>query len=105
MQQYRKLSRTSFISTRTSCYAAVGTLALPHIRHATLLKVLLHFHTCVMPRYCLRFHTHTRQATLGSLALPQITSCYDAVGSLAHPHIRHATLLLALPHIRQATLL
>ena len=37
-------------STHTSCYAAGRSLALPHIRHATLLHVLLHFHTYVMLR-------------------------------------------------------
>jgi hypothetical protein len=39
-------------STHASCYATVRSLALPHIRHATLLCVLLHFHTYVMLRYC-----------------------------------------------------
>ena len=40
----------SCASTHTSCYAARHSLALPHIHHATLLDVLLHFHTCVMLR-------------------------------------------------------
>jgi len=39
-------------STHTSCYATVRSLALPHIRHATLLCVLLPFRTYVMLRYC-----------------------------------------------------
>ena len=38
-------------STHTPCYAA-GSLALPHIRHATL-WVLLHFYTCVILRSCM----------------------------------------------------
>ena len=40
----------SFTSTHTSFYAAARSLALPHIRHATLLHVLLRFHTYVMLR-------------------------------------------------------
>ena len=40
----------TFIST--SCYAAANSLALPYIRHATLLQVLLHFPTYVMLRCC-----------------------------------------------------
>ena len=35
-------------STHMSCYASVSSLALPHIRHATLVYLLLHFHTYVM---------------------------------------------------------
>mgnify|MGYP007105149028 CR=1 FL=1 len=35
-----------------SCYAAAQYLSLPHIRHSTLLHVLLHFHTYVMLRCC-----------------------------------------------------
>ena len=46
-------------NTHTSCYAAVRSLALPHMRHATLLYALFHFHT------------------------------YAAVRSLALLHIRH----------------
>ena len=40
----------SCTSTHTPCYAAAHSLALPRIRHATLLHVLLHFHTYVMLR-------------------------------------------------------
>ena len=112
-------------STHTSCYAAARSLALPRIRHATLLHVLLHFHTYVLLRCCTFSCTSTH------------TSCYAAARSLALPHIRLATLLhvllhfhayvmlrcctfsctsthtscyaaarsLALPHIRHATLL
>ena len=38
----------SCTSARTSCFAAGCALALPHIRHATLLYVLLCFHTYVI---------------------------------------------------------
>ena len=31
------IRHASFISTHTSCHAAVGSLVLPDIRHATLL--------------------------------------------------------------------
>ena len=81
--------RFSCTSTHTSCYATLDSLALPHIRHATALQVLLHFHTYVILRRC-RFSctsTHTScYAAVGSLALPDA-----AVGSLGLPHIRHAT--------------
>ena len=42
----------SWASTHTSCYTAVRSLGLPHIRHTTLLHVLLDFHTYVMLRCC-----------------------------------------------------
>ena len=109
-------------STHTSCYAAARSLALPHIRHATLLHVLLHFHTYVMLRCCTYRSLalpHIRHATLLHVSCTSThTSCYAAARSLALPHIRHATLLhvllhfhtyvicyaaarsLALPHIR-----
>ena len=76
----------SCTSTHTSCYAAARSLALSHIRHATLLHVLLHFHTYVMLRCCTFSCTSTH------------TSCYAAARSLALPHIRHATLLHVLLH-------
>ena len=45
-----------------ACYAAGRSLALPHIRHATLLDVLLLFHTYVMLSTLLdilwHFHTY-----------------------------------------------
>ena len=72
----------SYTSTHTSCYAAAHSLAFPRIDHATLLHVLLHFHTYVVLRCC-KF------------------SCTSS--------IRHATLLhvfcFALPRIRHAMLL
>ena len=77
----------SSTSTHTSCYSAVHSLGLPHIRHATLLYVFLDFHTydfyymCVMLRCCMFSSTSTH------------TSCYSAVHSLGLPHIQHATLL------------
>ena len=74
----------SCASTHMSCYTLACSLALRHICHATLLLLLLHFHTHVMLRYCtfacLHFHLHT--------------SCYySTVCSLALPHSCHATLL------------
>ena len=36
----------SCTSTHTSCYAAARSLALPHIRHATLHDLHLHFMLC-----------------------------------------------------------
>ena len=67
------------------CYATVRSLALPHIRHATLLYVLLHFHTYVMLRYCTFSCTSTRTscyAAVRSLCISTRTSCYAAVRSL-----------------------
>ena len=76
----------SCASTHTSCYAAARSLALPHVRHATLLHVLLRFHTYVMLRCCTFSCTSTH------------TSCYAAARFLALPHVRHATLLHVLVH-------
>ena len=82
--------------------------ALPHIRHATLLCFLMHFHTHVMGWGGIITSLHLR-----SHALPQ-TGCYAAVFSHALPHIRHGvggiitSLHLrshALPQTRHATLL
>ena len=113
------------VNVHCDCNHIVRSLALPHVRHATLLHVLLHFHTYVMLRCCTFSCTSTH------------TSCYAAARSLALPHVRHATLLhvllrfhtyvmlrcctfsctsthtscyaaarfLALPHVRHATLL
>ena len=67
--------------THTSCYATVRSLALPHVRHAMLLGVLLHFHTCVMLCYGAFFCTSAH------------TSCYPIVRSGALPCICHATVL------------
>ena len=38
--------------THTSCYATVRSLGLPHTLHATLRYVLLNVHTYIMLRYC-----------------------------------------------------
>ena len=83
----------SCTSTHTSCYAAARSLALSHIRHATLLHVLLHFHTYVMLRCCTFSCTSTH------------TSCYAAARSLALPHIRHATLRHVLLHFHTYVML
>ena len=74
-------------------YSIVSALALPHIHHATLLDVLLHFHTYVMLRCWMFSCTSTH------------TSCYAAGCSLALPHIRHATLLDVLLHFHTYVML
>ena len=79
--------------THTSCYAAVRSRALAHIRHATLLYVLMHLHTYVMLRCCTFSCTCTH------------TSCYAAVRSHALAHIRHATLLYVLMHLHTYVML
>ena len=69
-------------STHMWCNISVRSLAfhaLPHMCHATLLSILLHFHTYVMLR-CRYSCTSTH------------VSCYAAVDSLALPHMCHATL-------------
>ena len=62
----------------------IASLALSHIRHATLLHVLLDFHAYVILRYCTFSWTSTH------------TSCYATVRSLGLTHIRHATPLCVL---------
>ena len=72
---------------------AVRSHALAHIRHATLLYVLMRLHTYVMLR-CSTFSctcTHT--------------SCYAAVRSHALAHIRHATPLYVLMHLHTYVML
>ena len=83
----------SCTSTHMSCYGAARSLALPHVRHATLLHVLLHFHTYVMLRCCTLSCTSTH------------TSCYTAARSLALPHIGHATLLHVILHFHSYVML
>ena len=80
----------TFIATATH---TVRSLALPHIRHALLLHVLLHFHTYVMLSCCTFPCTSTH------------TSCYAAARSLALPHIHHATLLHVLLHFHTYVML
>ena len=69
----------SCASTHTSCYPAACSLALPHIRHATVLHVLLHLHTSCHAA-ALHFHTHVRHATLlhctFSCTSTHTSSCY-----------------------------
>ena len=79
--------------THTSCYAAVRSHALAHIRHATPLYVFMHLHTYVMLRRC----TFSRTCTY--------TSCYAAVRSHALAHIRHATPLYVLMHLHTYVML
>ena len=81
------------VNVHCDCNHAVRSLALPHIRHATLPHVILHFHTYVMLRCCTFSCTSTR------------TSCYAAARSLALPHIRHATLLHILVHVHAYVML
>ena len=85
----------SFTCTHMSCYAAVRSQALAHIRPATLLCVIMHLHTYIMLRCCAFGCTCTH------------TSCYAPVLSRALPQMHHATLLCVLMHlhIRHATLL
>ena len=113
----------SCTSAHTSCYAAGRSVALPHICHATLLDVVLHFHAYVMLHcwmFCcasthpscyaagvlLHFHTSVMRHCWTFCCTSTHTSCYAAGRSVALPYICHATLLdVALPHIRHATLL
>ena len=72
---------------------AVRSHALAHIRHATLLYVLMHLHTYVMLRRCTFSCTCTH------------TSCYAAVRSHALADIRHATPLYVLMHLQTYVML
>ena len=88
-----------------------------HLRHATLLYFLLHFHTrththvMLQVRYCTFSRTSTLMscyATVCWLALPHAhthTSCYKCatVHSLALPHSCLATLLYFLLHFHMRT--
>ena len=56
------------VNVHCDCNHIVRSLALPHIRHATLLHVLLRFHTHVMLRYMI-FTCTSCYATWSSLAL------------------------------------
>ena len=56
------------VNVHCDCNHIVRSLALPHIRHATLLHVLLRFHTHVMLRYII-FTCTSCYATWSSLAL------------------------------------
>ena len=86
--------------THTSCYAAVRSHALAHIRHATLLYVLMHSHTYVMLRSCTFSCTCTHTSCYAAVRSHCThMSCYTAVRSHALAHIRHATLLYVLMHL------
>ena len=87
--------RFSCASTHMSCYA-VDSLALPHMRHATLRRIILHFHAYVMlrcGRFLLHFRTYVMLRCCRFSCTSTHASCYVAVDYLALPHIRHATLL------------
>ena len=73
--------------TCTSCYTAACCHAAIHLRHATLLCVLMHLCIYVMLRCCVFSCTYT------------CTSCYAAACSHAAIHLRHATLLCVLMHL------
>ena len=81
------------VNVHCDCNHIVRSPPLPHIRHATLLHILLHFHTYVMLRCCTSSCTSTH------------TSCYAAARPLALPHIRHATLLHVLLHFHTYVML
>ena len=97
-------------NVHSDCNRIVRSLALPHICHATLLHMLLHFHTYVMLRCCTFSCTSTHTSCYAAahfLALPIYvmlrcctfsctstrTSCYAAARSFALPHMCHAMLL------------
>ena len=95
------------VNVHCDCNHIVHSLALPHVRHATLLHVLLRFHTYVMLRCCTFScaSTHTScNAAARSFALPH-TSCNAAARSFALPHIRHAMLLHVLLHFHTYVML
>ena len=122
-------------NVRFGFYSIVSVLALPHVRHATLLHVLLHFHTYVTLRCwmcCFHFHTYimlrccmcsctsTRHATLLDVPFHFHTCHATLLGVLLHfhtyvmlrccvfsciPRIRHATLLDVLLHFHTYVML
>ena len=109
--------------THTSCYAAVRSHALAHIRHATLLYVLMHLHTYVMLGCCtfsctcihtscyaavrslMHLHTYVMLRCCTFSCTCAHTSCYAAVRSHALAYIRHATLLYVLMHLHTYVML
>ena len=67
------------VSLHCDCNHIVRSLALPHIRHATLLHVLLHFHTNVMLLHLLlHFHTYVMLCCCTFSCTSTHTSCYPA---------------------------
>ena len=103
----------SCASTHMSYYTLPCSLALRHTCHATLLFLLLHFHTHVMLHYCtfacLHFHLHTScyYSAVRSLALPHSCHTLLYIRSLVFPHSCHTRLLYALvpPSTCPATLI
>ena len=81
------------VNVHCDCDHIVRSLTLPHIRHATLLHILLHLHTYVMLRCCTFSCTSTHR------------SCYASARSPAFPHIRHSTLLHVLLHFHTYVIL
>ena len=90
----------------TSCYAAVRSHALAYIRQATLLCVLMYLHAYVMLYVLMHLHTYIilRRCTFACTCTH--TSCYAAVRSHAlatHPSCYSAVRFHALARIRHAT--
>ena len=87
-----------FLCTQTSCYATVHSLARAHIRHETLLYVLLHVHTYIMLCYCtvlyvfLRVHTYVMLCMFSCTCTH--TSCYVMITLLLHLHTHTHTHLM-----------
>ena len=77
-------------STHTSCNASAFSPAIPRIRHSTLLRLLLNFHTHIRRRYCVFSSTSTHTSCYCAFSCTTThASCYAAVRSLALPRIRH----------------
>ena len=107
MLRYCTFCRTS-TRAHTSCYKCrtVHSLARPRSCHATLLYVLLRFHTHVMLRYFFCHSTHMScYATVRILpsTFHVLMSCYASARSLQPPHSCHATLLYILVHFHTHT--
>ena len=74
----------SWLRGRVGWSRIITSLALSHIRHATLLYVLLDFHSYFMLHQCTFSWTSIH------------TSCYASVRFLGLPCVRHAALLYVL---------
>ena len=91
----------SVACAHTSCYGVGSSLALVHIRHATLCDLLLHLRTYVMLRcgiFSCTWRTYVMLRCGISSCTCAHTSCYAEGSSLALAHIRHATLWDLLLH-------
>ena len=90
---------------------AIRSHALAHIRHATLLYVLMHLHTYVMLRRCTFSCACTHTSCYDMLRCCTFsctcthTSCYAAVRSHALAQIQHATQLYVLMHLHRYVML